>query len=321
MENQPLEYGVDVSFPMHHLPTGHSAFNCTDSEQDRVCKATSLDAFAQDRLDYYNNHFMKGCSQAFGQEDCLRSEQERVQMAHRQPATMKNMTSGLGLLKLRLPKHVFQRLLDFWNTNRNEAYTEEWPAGSTYINHWEAKPAVVRVGNASLHGGGHDLEDFVWDALRPIVSTWTGQHLEQASMYGIRIYKTGNVLATHVDRQPLVSSAIINVAQDLDAPWPLEVIGHDGRAHNVTMVRFIMCESCVHFTEMITQSSSFSTGTRGLGAIRESHGTSWCKSRFNSALFLLPVRSYRLIYIFHSTLSPAPVSSKRTLHGELICSL
>jgi prolyl 4-hydroxylase len=38
-----------------------------------------------------------------------------------------------------------------------------------------------------------------------------------------------------VDRLPLVSSAIINVAQDMDEPWPLEVIGHDGRAVNVTM--------------------------------------------------------------------------------------
>jgi hypothetical protein len=44
------------------------------------------------------------------------------------------------------------------------------------------------------------------------------------------------VLATHVDRLPLVASAIINVDQDVDEPWPLEVIGHDGKAHNVTMV-------------------------------------------------------------------------------------
>ena len=43
-------------------------------------------------------------------------------------------------------------------------------------------------------------------------------------------------MATHVDRLPLVSSAIINVDQDLDEPWPLEVVGHDGKAHNVTML-------------------------------------------------------------------------------------
>jgi prolyl 4-hydroxylase len=34
---------------------------------------------------------------------------------------------------------------------------------------------------------------------------------------------------------PLVSSAIINVAQDVDEAWPLEVYSHDGKAYNVTM--------------------------------------------------------------------------------------
>jgi prolyl 4-hydroxylase len=36
-------------------------------------------------------------------------------------------------------------------------------------------------------------------------------------------------------RAPLVISAIINVAQDVDKDWVLEVIGHDGRAVNLTM--------------------------------------------------------------------------------------
>jgi hypothetical protein len=33
-----------------------------------------------------------------------------------------------------------------------------------------------------------------------------------------------------------VSSCIINVDQDVDEPWPLEVYDHNGKAHNVTMV-------------------------------------------------------------------------------------
>ena len=42
-------------------------------------------------------------------------------------------------------------------------------------------------------------------------------------------------LFTDVDRLPLVSSAIIQVAQNVDEPWPVEVIGHDGKAYNITM--------------------------------------------------------------------------------------
>jgi prolyl 4-hydroxylase len=83
--------------------------------------------------------------------------------------------------------------------------------------------------------GGSKLKQKIWDAAKETISDWNGQELTQCSLYGVRVYYEGSVLAPHVDRLPLVSSAIINVAQDVDEPWPLEVIGHDGRAENVTM--------------------------------------------------------------------------------------
>ena len=55
-------------------------------------------------------------------------------------------------------------------------------------------------------------------------------------MYGIRVYTSDSILATHVDRDPLITSAIINVAQDVDEDWPVEVYDHKGLAHNITMV-------------------------------------------------------------------------------------
>jgi len=46
----------------------------------------------------------------------------------------------------------------------------------------------------------------------------------------------GSILAPHVDRMPLVTSCILNIAQEgLEEPWPLEVYDHNGNAHNVTM--------------------------------------------------------------------------------------
>jgi hypothetical protein len=80
----------------------------------------------------------------------------------------------------------------------------------------------------------------IWEAARDTISAWTGQELTQCSLYGIRVYKEGSILSPHVDRLPLVSSAIINVAQDVDEPWPLEVISHSGKAENVT-VRVSLC--------------------------------------------------------------------------------
>lgn len=58
-----------------------------------------------------------------------------------------------------------------------------------------------------------------WNAARDTIQAWTGQKLAECSLYGIRVYKEGHMLAPHVDRLPLVSSAIINVDQDVNEPW------------------------------------------------------------------------------------------------------
>jgi hypothetical protein len=77
----------------------------------------------------------------------------------------------------------------------------------------------------------------------------TGQQLAECSLYGIRVYKTGAVLAPHVDRMPLVSSAIINVDQD-------------GTLGFVVMVyKDIICLTCVSrfFFAGMFQSTSHGT--------------------------------------------------------------
>ena len=94
---------------------------------------------------------------------------------------------------------------------------------------------MLNIGDASLSGGGEYLRTAVWDASKTILEEWTKVELSPSSLYGIRVYTDGAVLAPHVDRMPLVISAIINIAQDVDEEWPLEVYGHDGRAYNLTM--------------------------------------------------------------------------------------
>lgn len=94
---------------------------------------------------------------------------------------------------------------------------------------------MVSVEDQSLTGGGPELQQKIWDMAVKTVEEWTGQKLTPTSVYGIRSYKNGAILAPHVDRLPLVSSMIINVDQDVDEDWPLEVYGHDGKAYNVTM--------------------------------------------------------------------------------------
>lgn len=124
---------------------------------------------------------------------------------------------------------------NFWDKNKDFASDERWGAGNTYTNNWDSPTKMVSVENTALRGGGARLKGKIWEAAKNTISEWTGQELTECSLYGIRVYYDGSVLAPHVDRLPLVSSAIINVAQDVDEPWPLEVIAHDGKAENVTM--------------------------------------------------------------------------------------
>lgn len=112
---------------------------------------------------------------------------------------------------------------------------EKWATGNIYVNHWESPTYMVSVEDTSLRGGGLGLKKAIWDAVKPTIENWVGMELQPISMYGIRAYTEGAVLNPHVDRLPLVSSCIINVAQDVDEPWPLEVYDRHDRAVNVTM--------------------------------------------------------------------------------------
>lgn len=91
---------------------------------------------------------------------------------------------------------------------------ENWGAGNTYTNNWLSPTYMVSVEDSKLRGGGRTLKKAIWESARETISEWTGEELTESSLYGIRVYKEGAVLMSHVDRLPLVSSAIINVAQD-----------------------------------------------------------------------------------------------------------
>lgn len=92
---------------------------------------------------------------------------------------------------------------DFWERNKDKGQPEKWGIGNTYTNNWKSESEMVSVEDTNLRGGGYSLKQKIWNAARDIISEWTGQDLTQCSLYGIRVYKEGAILATHVDRLPL----------------------------------------------------------------------------------------------------------------------
>ena len=207
--DDPSDYGVDVSFPMHH----------------RIGPETFFGKRYHDSI--------KGCYDKFSRQECDANEDARVEMNKQQPASQYNYTE-LGFKKTKVPEDIWKKILKFYTDNQEKEHLEKWPRGNTYTNNWESPTYMISFEDKSLRGGS-DLKQEIWDAIHPVISEWTGKQLEQTSLYGIRVYRRGAVLATHVDRLPLVSSCIIQVAQDVDTPWPVEVISHDGKAYNFTM--------------------------------------------------------------------------------------
>ena len=141
-----------------------------------------------------------------------------------------------GFKKIRAPKEVMELLYQHWEANKENTEQEVWTTGNIYVNHWKSPTYMLSVENTRLRGGGAHLKAKVWNAVQATIEEWTGMEQKPISQYGIRIYTEGAVLAPHVDRLPLISSCIINVAQDVDEPWPLSVIDRQGNEVNVTMV-------------------------------------------------------------------------------------
>jgi len=238
-DDDMIAYGVDLSFPIQHSKVSDNYAWLPHNLDLSLPIPARYDGMEiqhfRGRQEFYDN-FMQSCRDAFGKKGkrCDSTERDRIAMALRQPQSMQNYTE-LGFKKIRAPEKVYSLIQDFWNKNKHKASKETWGAANTYTNNWEVPTEMVSVEDKSLRGGGYALKQRIWDAARDTLAEWTGQELTQCSLYGIRVYHENSVLATHVDRMPLVSSAIINVAQDVDEPWPIEVYGHDGKAYNVTM--------------------------------------------------------------------------------------
>uniref|UniRef100_A0A7S3JT78 Fe2OG dioxygenase domain-containing protein n=1 Tax=Aureoumbra lagunensis TaxID=44058 RepID=A0A7S3JT78_9STRA len=207
---QPCAYGVDETFPIHY----------------------NLD---EKKMGYerYNN-YINGCKEKYDEKSCMATEVQRMSMNREQPRRQQNYTE-LGFGKIKAPASAWEPVKKFYEKFKAAAREETWPAGNSYVNHWLTPTKMVGFEDARFQPLGLQTKDAIWDGVRPVLEAWTKQKLKPTSLYGIRIYGNGSILNPHVDRLPLVVSCIMQIDQDVDEPWPLEVIGHDGIAYNVTL--------------------------------------------------------------------------------------
>jgi prolyl 4-hydroxylase len=229
------DYGLDVSFPIQRRVSTNYPWLAHNLDKTVPIPDKHKNAPLQplgDRRSAYLHH-LKGCRDEFGQL-CDAFEYDRMVMNQRQPQSMTNYTT-VGFKKIKAPQKVTSLISNFWKQNQYRGERENWPEGSVYVNFWETPTTLISVDGKGLRGSGPELKQEIWASALALLEEWTEQELQPCSMYGIRVYGEGAVMLPHVDRLPLVASAMIPVAHDTDEDWITEMYDHDGKAHNVTM--------------------------------------------------------------------------------------
>jgi prolyl 4-hydroxylase len=131
----------------------------------------------------------------------------------------------MGFKKLKLPKDIFQQVESYLNQNR---HLEE-----------KENKAFDYLSNDSIHPTGIielpvSLKEQVAEAIKPLIEEWAGVEVAFTCVYGIRRYHRGTTLTPHRDRiETHILSAIVNIEQDVDEEWPLEIEDNYYRSHKV----------------------------------------------------------------------------------------
>lgn len=74
-----------------------------------------------------------------------------------------------------------------------------------------------------------DIRTKIVKEMQKVLEWWTRLRLRHTSTFGIRVYKGGSMLINHVDRHDThLASAVIQVGQEAEKGWPLELLTPSG---------------------------------------------------------------------------------------------
>jgi len=174
------------------------------------------------------------------------NERRRYYLNREQPPKVPKFTKT-GYEVRQFPSPTWEKVIEFWNTHKNNQELERWDPGNSYVNHWEANPTMVQL--------PWQLKEQIFAEMKPILESWSGQELEPTSCYGVRVYKNNSILRRHVDvLQTHAISAILQIYQDVDEPWALQIMAHDGKESDVYLQPrdLVLYESaaCIHGREV-----------------------------------------------------------------------
>ncbi|KAG1674272.1 hypothetical protein FOA52_013461 [Chlamydomonas sp. UWO 241] len=160
----------------------------------------------------------------------IREDNSRIKQVKDQPPKYKKYTE-FGFSKTKAPRGLWQALRGYFDANKDNAKIERWEDWQIFSSQFDAPSLHAPIMEGSV------IKPRLNDMIMPMLSAWAGGvKLEPTALYGVRIYTRGSWLKLHVDRADThIISAIVNIDQDVDEPWPLQIRDHAGNQHNVTI--------------------------------------------------------------------------------------
>lgn len=135
-----------------------------------------------------------------------------------------------GFRTTRVPDAIFAQVASWYRKHADRLELEEGVGSIVRLTGDGVASSLLRLDHTSA------LARAILDGMQPVVEAWCGEPLVATSIYGVRVYHRGATLAPHVDHlETHVASAVLLVAQECDAPWPLVLHGPDNQRHEVTL--------------------------------------------------------------------------------------
>ena len=141
------------------------------------------------------------------------------------------ITSGVGYLHMQMPPRLRHELLNWFKTHYNtSSVLKHEPIYGEYTNIHSNPMDKIDLDKFQ------DVRGIVIDEMKRVLEWWSGIDLYHTSTFGARIYHNDSMLINHVDRhQTHIASAVLQVAQDVDEGWPLEILDGKGGGVEVYM--------------------------------------------------------------------------------------
>jgi prolyl 4-hydroxylase len=135
----------------------------------------------------------------------------------------------VGFEKFCLSDDLLKRIQRFYHDNIDDQNDE-------FIDGGFIQGKASRKTPSSLLDLPEYLKKEIHDYLKPLMEEWSGTLLQPTYVYGIRTYHDTAVLKSHRDRlETHIISCIINIFQDVEEDWPLQIDDNYYRKHDVMM--------------------------------------------------------------------------------------